>query len=133
VDFKRDNGIRNGDELWMVIDLDKWTDQELSDVARICIQKSFNLAVSNPCFEIWLYLHLDICENQAEFMNCAQVEEKLREKIGSYNKNNIDCECFLPNIKAAIERAEAMDINPESRWPNSIGSRAYRIARKMLS
>lgn len=132
VDFKREYKIKMNDELWMVIDIDKWTPQELSEVAKICIQKGFGLAVSNPCFEIWLFLHLSDVENPEGFSSCALVEERLREKLGSYNKNKIDCEAFLPYIGKAISRAERMDTEPESRWPNSIGTRVYKIAQRMI-
>ncbi|MCX6277032.1 MAG: RloB family protein [Bacteroidetes bacterium] len=53
----------DGDEVWIVLDTDK--DKELSREPQIeAIQKkcseqaNWNLAQSNPCFEVWLYYHL---------------------------------------------------------------------------
>jgi len=57
--FKTKYRLRRDDELWMVIDIDRWTEQNLSDVAGKCRDKGFLIAVSNPCFELWLLLHLD--------------------------------------------------------------------------
>ena len=56
--FKNENMIKGDDELWLVIDRDNWEIEELDQVASQCSKKRFFLAVSNPCFEFWLYLHL---------------------------------------------------------------------------
>jgi RloB-like protein len=42
------------DEKWCVVDTDEF---DLDDAARIAAEKSVHLAVSNPCFELWLLLH----------------------------------------------------------------------------
>lgn len=60
----------NGDTVWFVIDTDKWEElnkiQPLRDfceeknksIPRKLNYKAWNVAQSNPCFEIWLYYHL---------------------------------------------------------------------------
>jgi hypothetical protein len=133
VEFKKENRINKRDELWMVIDIDRWTARELSEVARICTQKGFWLAASNPCFELWLFLHLSDVQNPAELSSCTLVEDRLRDKLGGYNKKNIDCGAFLPYVTDAVSRAESMDNQPETRWPNSPGTRVYRIIKILLS
>lgn len=55
--FKRQYQIKADDELWMVIDRDRWTVQMLSDIQSQCKQKRIGLCISNPCFELWLILH----------------------------------------------------------------------------
>ena len=47
-----------GDEGWIVIDRDAWTETELNNVHREANERGFYVAFSNPCFELWLYLHL---------------------------------------------------------------------------
>ena len=49
--------IGDGDELWLAIDVDRWEKRMLAEVTREAVQKGFSLAVSNPCFELWLLLH----------------------------------------------------------------------------
>ena len=57
--FKTEYKLRkNLDQLWLVIDVDRWGDKKLSKVSRLCAQKGYSLAVSNPAFEIWLLFHI---------------------------------------------------------------------------
>lgn len=51
--FSKEFNLKDGDELWMVIDRDKqsWSTQQIAEVARLCIQKRYGFALSNPCFE----------------------------------------------------------------------------------
>jgi hypothetical protein len=46
------------DSLWLVLDVDRWGPKNLSIVCRQATQKKYRLAISNPCFEVWLCLHL---------------------------------------------------------------------------
>jgi hypothetical protein len=55
--YSRRNGTP-GDEGWIVIDRDAWPEEELNDVHRRARAAHFSVAISNPCFELWLYLHL---------------------------------------------------------------------------
>lgn len=57
--FKKEYQIKADDELWMVIDRDRWTVQMLSDIQSQCRQKGIGLCISNPCFELWLILHYE--------------------------------------------------------------------------
>ena len=57
--YKLENPIEQDDELWLVIDKDKWTAKSIRAVAQRCAQdSSYHLALSNPCFELWLILHI---------------------------------------------------------------------------
>jgi len=52
--------IEDDDQLWLVIDKDRWTDKMLSDIAQLCNEKkSFFMGLSNPCFELRLLLHYE--------------------------------------------------------------------------
>ncbi len=45
------------DQVWFVIDTDRWRSQ-LHDIRLECSQRfNWNVAQSNPCFEVWLYFH----------------------------------------------------------------------------
>lgn len=48
----------SGDEVWFVIDTDKWGEKttELRSLSKQ--HEDWNVAQSNPCFEVWLYYHL---------------------------------------------------------------------------
>lgn len=136
--YRQDIGITKGDELWMVIDKDRWSDRTLAELAQECGQKQYMLALSNPCFEIWLILHhTDLDQynrEQIELFKCNNNELKteLRRLLGSYNPSKINIDVFLPSIEQAVERAENCDHDKTARWPNSVGTRVYRIVKKLL-
>ncbi|MEK7433688.1 MAG: RloB family protein [Cyanobacteriota bacterium] len=131
--FKKEYKLDSHDELWMLIDLDRW--HRLFDIAQKCVQKNFNLAVSNPCFEIWLLLHISDLTNYNKNdleKSKGYCEKELRNLLGSYNKSNPDLNHFLPNIKDAINRAKQLDVNLQDRWPISFGSRVYKLVEKII-
>lgn len=143
--FKREYALRTYDELWMVIDRDRWSQQELSDIATQCVQKGYELAVSNPCFELWLLLHVkDINEySQQELEELEQneridsgrtkLEKELSDICGGYNKLRLDTSKYLPHVDTAIERARGLDSDPAHRWPHSLGTRVYLLAERVIS
>ena len=137
--FKTKYKLGRDDELWMVIDVDRWKAQNLSDVAGKCRDKGFWIAVSNPCFELWMLLHLDEFdlydyEQKNRLFHNSQnfIEREIRRILGSFNKSNPDTSKFLPHIENAVIRAKKLDINPNSRWPNSLGTRVYLLVEKIL-
>lgn len=143
-DFRREYRLKGGDELWMVIDTDSWPEEQLSDVATKCQQKGYRLAVSNPCFELWLLLHVkDIEEydqeqkdrlerNERVSQNRTAIEKELVEILGSYNKSNLNSDLFLPHVEKAIEQAENLDLDSSHRWPESLGTRVYLLVNRIL-
>jgi len=144
--FVKEYDIDDDDQLWVVVDRDKWTAKMLSDVATKCAQnKYFNFCVSNPCFELWLILHLEdvmayspedknlLKDNKKVNNNDTWTTKRLRDLMnGKFHKSNYDAESLLSNIDDAISRAEILDVNPNDRWPQGIGTRVYRVAKSIL-
>lgn len=142
--FRREYKLKRQDELWMVIDFDKWGGKALSEIAAICTTKNYRLAVSNPCFELWLLLHLksldeypqtiinEFLDNPKVSRKRCRLDEELLTLLGSYNKSNPDTSQFLPNVELAIQRAKCIDKHPEHRWPNSLGTRVYLLAENII-
>ena len=57
--FEKDYSLSDDDELWVVVDKDGWSESTLSRVAQACKQHALmKFCLSNPCFELWLLLHL---------------------------------------------------------------------------
>ena len=78
-EFKDFYQIGDDDELWMVIDRDRWHQRNLSYLAQKCHQNSnMNFCVSNPAFELWLMLHLIGVE---ELSDQEKAEIKKKEKF----------------------------------------------------
>ena len=141
--FRRQFRLNEYDELWLVIDVDRWGDAKLSDIATQCEQKVYQLAVSNPCFELWLLLHVKSLDEYAadELSDIANnsrangrtwLEKELLELCGSYDKSNLNTSHYIPYVETAIQRAQEIDANLEHRWPNQIGTRVYLLAKSII-
>ena len=137
-DFKSTYSLDKNDELWLVIDIDKWTNKMLSDIITQCNQKGYSYAVSNPCFELWLLLHildvnfLDDGEKK-KLSKISEISKKIRAILGSYNKSNIDTSCFLPHVKIAIERSKLLlNLQSSQRWTNELGTTLHNLVEKII-
>ncbi len=143
--FKREFLLRKDDELWMVIDRDRQSlkASEISKIATLVYQKKYNLALSNPAFEVWLLLHVKDVSEYSEtdieelFENRrtgsrSRLERELVYICGSYNKSKPDLSLFLPFVTIAVERAEALVRDPNERWPDYFGTHVHKLVKKLL-
>ncbi len=129
--FKQDHDLGAEDTLWLMIDVDHRRAEELSRICREAVQKGFQLAVSNPCFELWLHLHF--ADAPASVSRCKEVEASLRQQLGGYRKNHLDLETYRPGITEAIQRARALHTNTNERWPTALGTHVYRVVETLLA
>ena len=141
--FKSEYKLNRADELWLVIDVDRWGEGQLSEVARLCGQKDYHLAVSNPCFEFWLLLHKasidqysetrqqELLDNGRFSASRNQLQQELLVLCGEYNGANLRTEDFIPYVDDAISRAESLDSSSLGRWPSGLGSRVYLLAKSI--
>jgi hypothetical protein len=124
-------GLNDEDELWLLLDVDRWvTPTQLIDVCPKAKQKGYQLAISNPCFEVWLHLHL--ADLNPKDKTCKHFEARLREILGSYNKCNLDIALYKPKIQDAIDRARNLDLKPTEYWPSTFGSHVYKLVESIL-
>lgn len=143
--FMSEYNIEDDDQLWIVIDKDKWKDKMLSSVAQHCAQNSnLHFCVSNPCFELWLLIHIeDITSYNKEQTRVLSMNKKvnsqdtwlkkrMKDLTGHYHESNYDAMALLPHINTAIERAEILDTSPMDRWPQTIGTRVYRLVKSIM-
>lgn len=128
--FRNDFQIDDNDELWLMTDVDRWGSKKLSEISKLCNQKDYQLAISNPCFEIWLYLHFSDID-KVKIKDCSSVKKLLKIHLGSYNSSNLNIEEFRPYVEIAIERAKNLHENNNERFPASIGSHVYKVIEKI--
>lgn len=121
--------IGEGDQLWLAIDVDRWKQQELSTICQECLQKGYQLAISNPCFELWLLYHFqDVVEN---YSSCNGVKDILKPLLDKAEGSNYE-ELFLDLAANAVERARTADNDETQRWPHPQGTRVYQIIEQIL-
>lgn len=143
-EYQERNALDKEDELWLVIDRDRWTIKSIKSVAQRCAQNwAFSLALSNPCFELWLLLHLEdvaalpeeektrILKNKKEGHPDTYLKRKMRHLLGSYQESNYDARSLMPYVNMAVERANIMDVDKQARWPQKLGTRVYLLAQSI--
>jgi hypothetical protein len=129
-EFNERYDLGEDDMLWLVFDVDRWGVKKLSVVCREAIQKGYFLAISNPCFEVWLYLHFD--DLDAQDRTCRDFESRLKTSLGSYNKSNLDSSLYKSKVKEAINRGKLLHPNLQHQWPPSIGTHVHRLVEVIL-
>ena len=144
--IRRQYRMYEGDELWLVIDVDRWNTAQLRMVTQQALQKGYFVAESNPCFEMWLLLHHRSLESYSDAelgvfkgdedeqlgSKCPRIERELRNVVGNYSKRSLDTNQYLPALESALMNARLSDADPPSRWLNHIGSRVYRLVESII-
>ncbi len=114
------------DEVWFAIDTDKW--EEKIDVLReLCEEKvKWQVAQSNPCFEVWLYYHFS-----KEKPSFDQMEESAKWKSfvnRTTFKGGFDSRKHPIYVNTAIENAKQNYQEQENGWPDLAGTQVFRCA-----
>lgn len=140
---KDEYNFNKEDELWMIIDRDKW--QNIPEIIQLC-KKQGNMFVagSNPCFELWLLLHVKdfselsedekakLLSNPKETSRKRYLDVFLSDILNDgYNKTNPKPERFIPFIETAIRQAKFLDTEHED-FPSNLGSHVYKIVDKLI-
>ena len=94
------------DEVWCVFDVE-WPRNHpgLKEAAEQARQGGVEVAISNPCFELWLILHF---QDHSSWLDNDDARRLRRQLDGSSDKS-LDPEKYMPHIREAARRAAALD------------------------
>jgi len=137
---KKRGQVQSGDEFWVCLDTDHhMTDTHLKgtlEALRQAKQVGFELAISNPCFDLWLLLHYTDVARGTRFAKSADVVEEIRKLVPGFHKTAIKKGMFtLDMVPDAIQRARALEEdpdNPAGPWPEDTGTRVYLLVERVL-
>ena len=126
--YANNTDLIEGDQMWIVVDVDRWPEEQLSILAQECYSRGWNLAISNPCFEVWLCYHME-----------EDIPDGGEIKDSGYFKNHLSLltiegyspEVYSPLAFNAIEVAKAKDTNPGMRIPSYKVTHVYRLMEQM--
>lgn len=121
--YIEEKSFTDEDQLWFVVDVDRWKQDTLRDIAEECnITPNWHIAISNPCFEVWLFLHkLEITSVKGN--SCKEYKKELPKQIqGGYNLPD-----FIIDLHYAVSRAKANDTNPDYFMPDKPGTKVYQL------
>ena len=97
------------DEIWCVFDVDRHPYiREATEQAKA---NKFGIAISNPCFELWVLLHFD---DHTAYIDRGKLQSKCREHLPGYKKD-LPCEKLFPRYPEAHKRAADLEAWQERR------------------
>ena len=126
------------DELWMLLDTDHCAQgthlQGFVTALRDAKQKGVNVALSKPCFELWLLFHHQHESSVGELSTAADVEVQLRAHLGAYNKTRLNAAHYpLESVVEAHTRASRLDAAVVGGdIPAANTSRVYRLLEAIV-
>jgi RloB-like protein len=94
------------DEFWCVFDVE-WPDNHpnLGDAAGLARRNNIQLAISNPCFELWLILHFRDYGSWLDNDNAY----KARQRLDGSSGKGLDPVKYMPLIQDAGRRAAKLE------------------------
>ena len=116
------------DFLWFVLDVDRWPREQIENLNIACEQsENWQVAISNPCFEVWLYYHFKN-EIPAELNVC----KKLKTAVSKLNYGGYNPHVYAMRIADATKNAEKKDRNKLQFYPAVGNTKIYNLAAQML-
>ncbi|HZY35016.1 MAG TPA: RloB family protein [Mucilaginibacter sp.] len=116
--------LNDGDEIWFIIDTDKWGAEIDALRENLSKHKNWFVAQSNPCFEVWLYYHFE--------------KEKPKQVVENWKMflNNLGQGGFNPNkhpvhIQTAIVNSEAV-FSTSNNQPDIATTEVFILGKKIL-
>lgn len=105
--YLKENPLEAGDEAWIVIDQDKWTDDSIKKIKDWAIQSQskYHYAISIRRFEDWLKVHVD-GDNAAK--------KKYRNFLLGKEKHIPDDFLTKARVLHAMEKARTLVSTPKS-------------------
>lgn len=122
----RDRKADSFDEVWCVVDVDEF------DVTAAVLEagkRGVNLAISNPCFELWLLLHHTDCT--AYCSGYTDVARRLKRHVPSYDKARIRFVDFAGGVADAVKRARQLDATG-GNWRKNPSTGVWRVVDQIV-
>ncbi len=114
-------------ELWIVMDVDAWKKQDLHDIQTFCNEKNWSVAISNPCFEVWLYFHFEKKQLEADRLNQCKTWKGIVNTLGN---SGFDSAYHPALLATAIQNAQS-NYDDEGYFPKVSSTQVYRLGEKI--
>lgn len=131
--YREREELNEDDRLWALLDTDHWVEPnhrpQLLDAIKRAKDCDISVAMSNPCFDLWLLLHhLDLPDDHG-IMDGKGVSEFMRNNGVPFNKLKLDLRCYGPEaVRLAIVRSRRLcgDCAPTG-WPQAVGTQVHHL------
>ena len=122
------------DKFRFVLDVDDHPTEQFGELKDYCdTLPDAGLFISNYCFEVWLWFHLDeqasiSCSNSSD-MKTELGEKHAAQKLKNYPKSYLEIEM----INTAIARAQNADTDKDSYFPVEKSTKVYLLIMNCFS
>jgi len=147
VDVKSEYHFKATDEFWLIIDRDHWETNHRHSFDKLAAgcraEVNVFMAMSNPCFEIWLLLHLRDLSSFSEDERNHMFENKRVSRSKTYTERVLgnllehgynkrpDPRVFMPKVYKAITNAKTLNVRNED-YPKALGTHVYKLVEKLV-
>ena len=123
-------GLIDEDELWFVIDKDHWEEIQLREIASLCDKNpNWHIAISNPCFEVWLYFHMRSDITSSESTCSGEFKTEIdRLEAGGYNPLR-----FIQRFQDAVVNAKTADSDSNHYLPKLKETKVYKLGEAIIA
>jgi hypothetical protein len=125
--------LNEDDRLWALIDTDHWVESnhkpQLLEALKRAKESGITVAMSNPCFDLWLLLHhMDLPEDHG-IVDGKGVADYMRRNGVPFNKLRLDLGCYGPEaVRLAIERSRRLVVgSPPTGRPQAAGTHVHHL------
>lgn len=121
------------DKFRFVLDVDDIEKSEFDELYQFCLSlPDANLFISNYCFEVWLWMHLDDVEN-IKCSTSADMKTELGEKHTEHKMKRYPTSYLeVERINRAIAHAEKADENSKDYFPREKSTKVYQLMQELL-
>jgi hypothetical protein len=106
---RRERQAQVYDEIWCVFDVDEHA--KLADARQQARDNGIELAVSNPCFELWALLHF---QSQTAYLERQAARSRLKTHLPGYDKD-LPFARLQAGYEEAVRRAAHLERRCEDR------------------
>ena len=128
VEYERHERPGANTEYWAIIDRNAWAETDLRSAYELSNRRAdFHIAMSYPCFELWLWLHL---RPNRPFCDRHDCQRQLEREWFQFSKSAYPAAELMPHVLTACSRAEEIT-EPVDGLLQSQGTQIFELVRKL--
>lgn len=129
IEYERRERPGRNTEYWAIVDRNAWPELDLCAAYELAnARPRFHIAMSNPCFELWLWLHL---RPNRPFNDRHDCQRQLEREWFQFSKSRYPAADLMQEVLKACNRAEAIT-NPRSGILRSQGTQVFVLVQALL-
>ena len=134
---RKKSSFERKDKVWAVFDRDNHPN--FDEALKFCLDNNVGVALSNPCFELWLILHESDHNRPDSSDDIQRMLERLRPEYDRRRGKTPDCDDIVTRVESAEGRGNALierreeEGNPYGNPSTTVGmlTKAIRLADEL--